>query len=84
MNDAVKGKPVSVGSSKQSQSIKSLVKMLEKLDKMLDDTPPVLQPQRFGNQAFRTWYNNLKEVLILFNSIFISVTTVIFTILASI
>lgn len=36
--------------------------MLEVLNKWIDEIPPIQQPQRFGNQAFRTWYEKLKNV----------------------
>lgn len=28
---------------------------------MLTETPPIDQPQRFGNKAFKQWYQKLKE-----------------------
>lgn len=36
--------------------------MIDYLDNMVDEIPPIDQPQRFGNQAFRTWYQKLKDV----------------------
>lgn len=39
--------------------------MLEVLNKWIDEIPAIQQPQRFGNQAFRTWYEKLKTVSIL-------------------
>lgn len=39
--------------------------MLETLDKWIDEIPPIEQPQRFGNKAFRTFYSKLKDVSIL-------------------
>lgn len=38
--------------------------MLEILNKWIDEILPIQQPQRFGNQAFRTWYEKLKTVSI--------------------
>ncbi len=29
---------------------------------MIDETPAIQQPQRFGNKAFKTWLNKVKEV----------------------
>lgn len=48
-----------------------LISLLESLDQMITDTPPVQQPARFGNAAFRLWYSKvhsqkdalLKEIL---------------------
>jgi len=36
--------------------------MLETMDTWIDEIPPIDQPQRFGNKAFRTWCGKLEEV----------------------
>ena len=36
--------------------------MLDKLSLWVDEIPPIHQPQRFGNQAFRKWRDRLSEV----------------------
>lgn len=36
--------------------------MLNKMDRWINEIPPIDQPQRFGNKAFRTWFERLKEV----------------------
>ena len=36
--------------------------MLEELYNWVADIPPVQQPMRFGNTAFRTWHARLTEV----------------------
>ena len=36
--------------------------MLATLDKWIDEIPPVDQPQRFGNKAYRTWFSRVEEV----------------------
>ena len=41
---------------------KKLIAMLETMDNWIDEIPPVDQPQRFGNKAFRTWCSKLEEV----------------------
>lgn len=38
------------------------MKLLEKLDDLIDEIKPIQQPQRFGNKAFRTWYSVVKDV----------------------
>lgn len=43
-----------------SPMAQSILDVFDKLDKLLSDTPPIEQPQRFGNQAYRDWYNKLK------------------------
>ncbi|XP_033614885.1 serine/threonine-protein phosphatase 2A activator [Fukomys damarensis] len=42
-------------------AIEKLVTLLNTLDRWIDETPPVDQPSRFGNKAFRTWYAKLNE-----------------------
>ncbi|KAF2880365.1 hypothetical protein ILUMI_25812 [Ignelater luminosus] len=61
LNDAVKGKPNSLGNAPLSPVVENMMVLLCRLDKMIDDVPPIQQPQRFGNQAFRTWYQKLNE-----------------------
>ena len=31
------------------------------LEQLVDDTPPLPQPMRFGNIAFRTWIDAMRE-----------------------
>lgn len=62
VNEAVKGKSNSKGSEKASEEAKNLVKLLKKLDENIDAIPPIEQPQRFGNVAFKSWYRRLEEV----------------------
>ncbi|RZC35864.1 PTPA and/or DBP domain containing protein [Asbolus verrucosus] len=61
INDAIKGKSNSRGSENCSDAVLKVVTLLDKLDKKIDETPPIQQPQRFGNIAFRTWYQKLKD-----------------------
>ncbi|KFQ34245.1 Serine/threonine-protein phosphatase 2A activator, partial [Mesitornis unicolor] len=44
-----------------STPIEKLVALLNTLDRWIDETPPVDQPSRFGNKAFRTWYAKLDQ-----------------------
>ena len=34
---------------------------LNKLDSWLNEVPPIEQPMRFGNRAFRTWLTKIRE-----------------------
>nr|CAI5868107.1 unnamed protein product [Callosobruchus analis] len=61
ISDAVKNKSNSQGSADSSEEINTLCTILDTLSKWIDETPPIQQPQRFGNQAFRTWYDRLKN-----------------------
>lgn len=36
--------------------------MLDTMESWIDQIPPIDQPQRFGNKAFRTWCSKLEEV----------------------
>lgn len=62
INEAVKGKSNSLPGVPVSANVQKVIDMLDNLDTMIDETPPIKQPQRFGNQAFRTWYEKLREV----------------------
>ncbi|KAI8047863.1 hypothetical protein BDF22DRAFT_709233 [Syncephalis plumigaleata] len=45
----------------ESEAIKRIVALLDKLDTWIDDMPPLPTPQRFGNKAFRTFITRLEE-----------------------
>lgn len=62
INDAVKGKSIDSNYS-CSATIEKVIKMLDKFDKWIDETPPTDQPQRFGNKSFRTWHEKLNDVI---------------------
>ncbi|KAG6455537.1 serine/threonine-protein phosphatase 2A activator [Manduca sexta] len=59
LNEAIKGKPLSVD-CKISENVTKIMNMLDKIDKMIDEFPPVEQPQRFGNTSFRDWLIKVK------------------------
>jgi len=61
LNEAVKGKSLS-SECPESDVTKGMIRLLDKLDVWIKETPPIEQPQRFGNQAFRIWYKKVKEV----------------------
>ena len=44
------------------QSVENFIKILDTLSGWVNDIPPIDQPQRFGNKAFRQWHDKLKEV----------------------
>uniref|UniRef100_A0A452V3P6 Serine/threonine-protein phosphatase 2A activator n=1 Tax=Ursus maritimus TaxID=29073 RepID=A0A452V3P6_URSMA len=60
LNEGVKGKKLTF-EYKVSEAIEKLVALLNTLDRWIDETPPVDQPSRFGNKAYRTWYGKLDE-----------------------
>lgn len=60
LNDAVRGKALSCECAK-SDEVSGLLDLLDTLDKWIDEIPPQVQAQRFGNKAFRTWFARLQE-----------------------
>lgn len=45
-----------------SPIIKKILNVLDKMEKLAIETPPVDQPQRYGNSAFRTWHQKMSDV----------------------
>ena len=44
------------------QTVTKLVELVNKMDAWITEIPPIDQPQRFGNKAYRDWFARLKEV----------------------
>jgi len=63
VNEAVQGAKISDAVAQSNERIGSLVHLLERLDGWIDEIPPVQQPQRFGNKAFRLWFQKLTDVM---------------------
>ncbi|CAG9782784.1 unnamed protein product [Diatraea saccharalis] len=61
LNEAIKGKPLSVD-CKVSENVMKIMDMLEKINKLIDEFPPIEQPQRFGNAAFKDWLTKVKSI----------------------
>ncbi|CAG9838183.1 unnamed protein product [Diabrotica balteata] len=71
LNEAIKCKSNSAGSADASEEINKICSLLNSLDTWIDEIPPIQQPQRFGNQAFKQWYAKVKDgAAELFHSIF--------------
>lgn len=60
ISTAIQGKKIST-ELESSPVAESLVKIFVELNKLVDDTPPLDQPQRFGNKAYRDWFLKLRE-----------------------
>lgn len=60
LNEAVKDKKISE-SYHVSPLTENVMTLLGELQKWVDEIPPIEQPQRFGNKAFRDWYQRLVE-----------------------
>lgn len=68
---SVQGKMIS-HECEMSPCVIELLKMFDVLNKLVDETPVIEQPQRFGNMAYRTWFANMKDVrLISFHIFFV-------------
>lgn len=44
------------------QTVQKLLQLLGTLEQWINETPPVDQPSRFGNKAYRTWFSKLDRV----------------------
>lgn len=61
ISQAIQGKKLTV-SLEPSAIPDNLVKIFDvDLNKLLEETPPLDQPQRFGNKAYRVWFDKLKQ-----------------------
>ncbi|KDN52431.1 Phosphotyrosyl phosphatase activator [Tilletiaria anomala UBC 951] len=64
LNDAVIGKKLHDQNVVQSEPIRALLKLLAQVSALLDETPADKSSgSRFGNSAFRTFYNKVKDVM---------------------
>lgn len=45
-----------------NERVEKVVKLLDCLDRWIDEILPTEQPQRFGNKSFRVWFQRLKDV----------------------
>ncbi|XP_072935676.1 serine/threonine-protein phosphatase 2A activator-like [Epargyreus clarus] len=59
LNEAIKAKPLSVD-CKVSENVTKVMNLLDKIDNLISEFPPIEQPQRFGNVAFRDWLIKVK------------------------
>ena len=63
VNAAVRGlKMPAAAAPAGSAAVRRLAELLDRMAAWVDDIPPVEQPQRFGNKAFRTFFQRLEEV----------------------
>ncbi|KAM7352067.1 phosphotyrosyl phosphatase activator isoform 1-T1 [Cochliomyia hominivorax] len=44
-----------------SHTMKNLIEIFDKLNEFVNQTPPIEQPQRFGNKAFRAWSRKMNH-----------------------
>jgi hypothetical protein len=43
-------------------AIAKFVELMERLSVLVDETPPIKQPMRFGNKAFRSWHAEMVKI----------------------
>ncbi|KAG0173205.1 hypothetical protein DFQ28_001240 [Apophysomyces sp. BC1034] len=60
LNDSVSKKTISDACHVSPQTLR-IMAMLDELDAWLSEFPPLDNPQRFGNKAFRQWLQKLEE-----------------------
>jgi serine/threonine-protein phosphatase 2A activator len=61
VNHAIKSKPNSAPCH-VSDNTERMLALLDTLSRWVDEIPPIQQPMRYGNKAFRTWIERLEEV----------------------
>lgn len=60
VNEAVKNKKLTEPFH-MMQVTENLLNLLSTMKKWISEIPPVAQPQRFGNKAYRTWFQRVNE-----------------------
>ena len=45
------------------QKVKQLTEFIRNMQIWIDEIPPIKQPMRFGNKAFRLWHDRLLQVV---------------------
>ncbi|XP_017477213.1 PREDICTED: serine/threonine-protein phosphatase 2A activator [Rhagoletis zephyria] len=63
---AIQGKRINDPSIYVSPIMKNLVAIFDKLNKLVDESPPVDQPTRFGNKGFRVWASKMHRDIFLY------------------
>lgn len=60
LNESIKGKSMK-SEYHVSEPVEKICEIIQKLDGWVDEIPPVEQPQRFGNKAFKDWLARLND-----------------------
>lgn len=61
---AIQGKRINDPNIYISPTMKNVVGIFDKLNKLVDESPPVDQPTRFGNKGYRVWARKMHRVSI--------------------
>ncbi len=51
-----------ISSTSEDPKFDKIVKFLEKIEKLIEEVPPLQQKMRFGNKAFKTWHERMGQV----------------------
>jgi hypothetical protein len=62
INAAVSNKAISAVVDPVNPTVARLVEILGDLERLVDATPPIAQPMRYGNKAFRAWHDKVVEL----------------------
>ena len=62
VGEAISGKKIRDEKISKSDNVNKLLNILDQLSKWIEEIQPLEQQQRFGNKAFRDWYDRLKKV----------------------
>ncbi|XP_057872793.2 uncharacterized protein LOC131078957 [Cryptomeria japonica] len=60
LSEAIRGRKISDYCS-ESQVVKFIVGILDEMAGWVDEIPPVQQPARYGNPAYRVWYEKMEQ-----------------------
>ncbi|BES88587.1 phosphatase [Nesidiocoris tenuis] len=60
INDSIKGQSCK-GKFVISENAQAILTILDRFSVWIDEIPPIQQPQRFGNKAFRNWVERLTQ-----------------------
>lgn len=60
VSTCVQGKKIS-GEMPQSPGVDKVLTVIAHLNRLINETPPVDQPQRFGNMAYRDWHQKMRD-----------------------
>lgn len=51
-----------ISSTIPAENLEPLMSLIGSLENLINDVPPLTQPMRFGNKAFKTWHAKALEV----------------------
>lgn len=63
---AIQGKRINDPNIYISPTMKNVVGIFDKLNKLVDESPPVDQPTRFGNKGYRVWARKMHRDIFVF------------------